>query len=207
LVVVTARFRILYVFVVLSLGRRRIVHMGVTEHPTSAWTAQRMVEAVADAEIAPRLLVHDRDAIYGADLTRRVRGLGVRTFLTPPRTPQANAFAERVIGTLRRDCLDHVIVRNERHAERVLGEYLGYYHGRPHRGLRMQPPDGALHLSPPRPPPNTSIVATPILGGLHHRYGFEPQTRPHRRRDTLQREPRMEFFRRTGRSSRSGDRS
>jgi putative transposase len=110
LVVVTARFRTLYVFVVLSLGRRRIIHVGVTEHPTATWTAQRMVEAVGDAGLAPRLLIHDRDAIYGAAFRCRVRGLGTRRLSTPPRTPQANAFAERVIGTLRRDCLDHVIV-------------------------------------------------------------------------------------------------
>ena len=150
-VVITARFRVLYVFVVLSLGRRRIVHFGVTEHLTSAWTAQRIAEAVGDAGIAPRFLVRNRDSIYGADFKRRVRGLGIYLLRTPPRTPQANAFAERVIGTLRRDCLDHVIVWGERHATRVLKRYVGYYHGRPHRGIHMQSPDGAGHLPPPRP--------------------------------------------------------
>jgi putative transposase len=179
LVVVTARFRILYVFVVLSLGRRRIVHLGVTEYPSSAWTTQRMVEAVADAELAPRFLIHDRDAIYGADFRRRVGGLGTRLLATPPRAPKSNAYCERVIGTIRRDCLDHVIVLGERHAERILKEYVGYYHGRPHRGLHMQPPDGARHLPPPRPPPGTPIAATPILAGLHHSYGFaDPRPPP-----------------------------
>ena len=101
-VVVTARFRVLYVFVVLSLGRRRVVHVGVTDHPTAAWTAQHMVEAAADADFAPRFLLRDRDSIYGANFRRRVRGLGTRVLLTPPRTPQANSFVERVIGTLRR---------------------------------------------------------------------------------------------------------
>ena len=139
-VVSTARFRVLYVFVVLSLGRRRIVHFGVTEHPTSAWTAQRIAEAVGDAGTAPRFLVRDRDSIYGADFKRRVRGLGICGLRTPPRTPQANAFAERVIGNLRRDCLDHVIVWGERHATRVLKRYVGYYHGRPHRGITCSRP-------------------------------------------------------------------
>jgi len=157
---------------VLSLGRRRLVHVGVTEHPSAAWTAQRLVEATADADHAPRFLVHDRDSIYGTEFRARVRGLGTRLLATPPRAPKANAFCERVIGTLRRDCLDHVIVRDARHADRVLHAYTGYYHGRPHRGLHMQPPDGARHLSPPRPPPGTRVVAAPILGGLHHRYGF-----------------------------------
>ena len=170
-VVITARFQVLYVFVVLSLGGR-LVHIGVTDHPRAAWAAQRMVEATADAEGVPRFLVHDRDSIYGVPFRARVRGFGTRLLATPPRAPKANAFCERVIGTLRRDCLDHVIVRDDRHAERVLDLYLGYYHGRPHRGLLMQAPDGERHLCPPRPPPGTRILATAILGGLHHRYGF-----------------------------------
>jgi putative transposase len=171
-VLVTGRFRVLYVFVLLSLDRRKIVHAGVTEHPSARWAAQRFVEAAADARQIPRFLVHDRDSIYGADFRRRVRGLGTRLLATPPRSPKANAFGERVIGTLRRDCFDHIIVKNQQHAERVLHDYLAYYHGRPHRGLRMQPPDGARHLPPPRPPIRTRIAGIPILGGLHHRYGF-----------------------------------
>jgi len=102
----------------------------------------------------------------------RTCGFGTRLLATPPRAPKADAFCERVIETLRRDCLDHLIIRDERHAALALDNYLGYYHGRPHRGLRMQPPHGARHRPPPRPPPGTRIVATPILGGLHHRYGF-----------------------------------
>jgi transposase InsO family protein len=164
-VVVTDRFRVLYVFVVLSLERRRLVHFGVTERPSAGWAAQRIVEATADAARAPRFLVHDRDSdsIYGSQFRSRIRGLGTRLLVTPPRTPQANAFCERVIGTLRRDCLDHIIVRDERHAERVLGAYLGYYHGRPHRGLRMQPPDGGRHLAPRQPTRGTTIATVPIL--------------------------------------------
>ena len=171
-VLVTARFRVLYVFVVLSLGRRTIVHAGITEHPTARWAAQRIAEATSDAQQIPRFLVHDRDSIYGTDFYRRVRGLGIRLLATPPRAPTANAFGERVIGTLRRDCFDHIIVKDQQHAERVLHAYLAYYHGRPHRGLRMQSPDGARHLPPTRPPKGTRIAGIPILGGLHHRYGF-----------------------------------
>jgi len=158
---------------VLWLGRRRIVHVGVTEHPTAEWAAQRLVEAAAEFDHVPRFLVHDRDSIYGGKFRTRIRGLGARALVTPPRAPQANAFAERVIGTVRRDCLDHVIVRDERHVEKTLRAYLACYHGRPHRGLRMQPPDGARHLAPPRPASGTRITAIPLMGGLHHRYGFE----------------------------------
>ena len=172
-VVITASFRVLYVFIVLSLGRRHVVHFGVTENPSAAWTAQRLVEATIDADHVPRFLIHDRDSIYGSEFRARVRGLGTRRLVIPPRSPRANSFCERMIGTLRRDCLDHVIIWNARHAERVLRDYAGYYLGRPHRGLGMQPPDGARHLPPPRPPPGTRIRATSILGGLHHRYGFE----------------------------------
>jgi putative transposase len=173
-VIVTARFRVLYVFVVLSLGRRRLVHFGVTARPSAGWAAQCIVEATAVTDQVPRFVVHDRDSIYGSQFRSRIRGLGTRLLATPPRTPQANAFCERVIGTLRRDCLDHIIVRDELHAERAIGAYLGYYQGRPHRGLRMQPPDGGRHLAPRRPTRGTRIATTPILGGLHHRYGFVP---------------------------------
>jgi len=100
-VLVTARFRVLYVFVVLSLGRRRIIHIAVTEHPTAAWIAQRLVEAVADSEQVPRFLIHDRDAVYGADFRRRVRGLGARALLTPPRPLSGTLIAaKRIVGGL-----------------------------------------------------------------------------------------------------------
>jgi putative transposase len=170
--IVTARFRVLYVFVVLSLGRRRLVHVGVTEHPTAAWSAQRLVESVADSDEVPRFLVHDRDCIFGGAFRKRVRGFGVRALISPPRSPQANAFCERVIGTIRRGCTDHVLFRDEHHAEQVLREYARYYDSRPHRGLHMQAPDAAKRLAPSRPPSGIRIDATPILAGLHHRYGF-----------------------------------
>jgi transposase InsO family protein len=115
--VVTVHFQTFYAFVVVSLERRGIVHVGVTAHPTDAWVAQRMIEAVGDAP--PRYLLHDRDSIYDGRFRGRLRGLGVRCLLSPPRAPLANAICERLVGTLRRDCLDHVLVLSERHAERI----------------------------------------------------------------------------------------
>jgi transposase InsO family protein len=171
--IVSLRFHLLYGFVILALERRTIVHFGVTEHPTAEWTAQRVVEAIGD-HAAPRFLLHDRDSVYGEAFRRRVGGLGVRELITPPRAPTANAHCERVVGTIRRDCLDHVLVWNERQAERLLREYVRYYDGRPHRGLHLQPPAGRNWLVPARPPPTASVRGSAILGGLHHRYGVVP---------------------------------
>jgi transposase InsO family protein len=171
--IVSVRFRVLYAFVILSLERRNIVHVGVTEHPTAAWAAQRVVEAIGD-RAPPRFLLHDRDMIYGGEFRRRVRRLGVRELVTPPRSPKANAYCERVVGTLRRDCLDHLLVWNERQAERLLREYVRYYDGRPHRGLSLQPPAGRNWLGPARPSQTAHVRGMPILGGLHHRYGTLP---------------------------------
>jgi transposase InsO family protein len=168
--IVSLRFRVLYGFVILALERRAIVHVGVTEHPTAHWTAQRVVEAIGDRP-PPRFLLHDRDSIYGEEFRWRVRGLGMRELVTPPRSPTANAYCERVVGTLRCDCLDHLLLWDECQAERLLCEYVHYYDGRPHRGLRLQPPAGRNWLAPARPPPTNLVLGLPILGGLHHRYG------------------------------------
>ena len=171
--IVTARFQILYGFVILDLGRREIVRIGVTSTPSAQYAAQSFVEAVCDRDDqAPRFLIRDRDSIYGATFRRRVKGFGTKYLVTPPRAPQANAYCERVIGTLRRDCLDNVIVLNDRHAERILRAYVGYYHTRPHRGLGMQAPIGARWLPPVRPTPASNIRSRPVLGGLHHEYGM-----------------------------------
>jgi transposase InsO family protein len=159
--------------VILALERRTIVHVGVTEHPTVEWTAQRVVEAIDD-RTPPRFLLHDRDSIYGEAFRRRVGGLGVRPLVTPPRAPTANAYCERVAGTMRRDCLDHLLVWDARQAERLLREYVRYYHGRPHRVLQLQPPVGGNWLAPARPPPTASVRGVAIVSGLHHRYGVLP---------------------------------
>ena len=170
-IIVTLRFQVLYAFVILDLGRREIVRVGVTSTPSAQYAAQTLVEAVCDCDDqAPRFLIHDRDSIYGTWFRRRVKGFGTRCLATPPRSPQANGYCERVIGTLRRECLDNVIVMDERQAERILREYIRYYHSRPHRGLHMQAPLGAHWLPPMRPTPASSVRSVPVLGGLHHEY-------------------------------------
>src|SRR5262245_41323380 len=117
----------------------------------------------------PKYVVRDRDAVYGRDFATKARAMGIETLLTPFRSPKANAVAERVIRTLRQECLDHVLVLGERHLERVLAEYVQYYNtDRPHRSLRLTPP-----LPAARDPcaPSGTVIARPVLGGLHHAYG------------------------------------
>jgi putative transposase len=163
-VVPTATFRILYVF--LEHERRRIVHFNVTEGPSAQWTGQQLVNAFPD-DSAPKYIIRDRDKIYGANFVRRVRTMGIEQALTAPQSPWQNPYCERVIGTLRRDCLDHVIVLAEQHLRRILRKYLEYYHGsRTHL---------ALGKDAPKPRERESIdggkvVALPMVGGLHHRY-------------------------------------
>ena len=166
-VVPTATFRVLYVFVVLLHHRRQVVHFNVTDSPTAAWTAQQIVEAFPD-DSAPRYLLRDRDGIYGGgEFRRRVSGMGIAEVLTAPRSPWQNPFAERVIGTIRRELLDHVIVLNEGHLRRRLHSYLSYYHGsRTHLALEKDAPEP--HAV--EPPEHGRVVALPQVGGLHHRY-------------------------------------
>ena len=165
-VVPTATFRVLYVFVVLLHHRRQVVHFNVTDSPTAAWTAQQIVEAFPD-DSAPRYLLRDRDRIYSGEFRRRVKGMRIAEVLTAPRAPCQNPFAERVIGTIRRELLDHVIVLSEGHLRRRLQSYLRYYHGsRTHLALEKDEPE-------PRtvePPEHGRVVALPLVGGLHHRY-------------------------------------
>ena len=165
-VISTVRFGLLYVFVVLSLERRRLLHVHVTAHPTAAWTAQQMVEALPE-DTTRRYLIRDRDAIYGTEFRRRVAGMGLHEVPIAPRSPWQNGYAERLVGSLRRECLDHVIILNERHACRVLSEYARYYNrARTHLALWKDAPE----------PRNVQaraigrIVAFPEVGGLHHRY-------------------------------------
>ncbi len=165
-VVPTATFRVLYVFVVLLHHRRQVVHFNVTDSPTSAWTAQQIVEAFPD-DSAPGYLLRDRDGIYGDEFRRRTKGMRIAEVLTAPRSPWQNPFAERLIGTIRRELLDHVIVLNEGHLRRRLRSYLRYYHGsRTHLSLDKDAPEPrTVEL-----PEHGSIVALPQVGGLHHRY-------------------------------------
>jgi len=162
----TATFRILYVFLVLRHARRQIVHFNVTEHPTAQWTAQQIVEAFP-FDTAPQYLLRDGDNIYGERFRRRVRSLGVEEVRIAPRSPWQNPYVERLIGSVRRECLNHVIVFNERHLRRVLGSYMAYYHtARTHLALAKQCPE-------PRPvalPDQGKVIAFPHVGGLHHEY-------------------------------------
>jgi putative transposase len=136
----TARLRVLFVFVVLAHDRRRVLHFNVTEHPTAAWTAQQIVDAFPD-DSAPAYLLRDRDAVYGHVFQQRVKGMGVAEVLTTPQSPWQNPFAERLIGSIRRECLDHVLVLGERHLRRTLARYFAYYHrARTHLSLEKDAP-------------------------------------------------------------------
>ena len=161
----TLAFRTLYVFVVISHERRRIEHWHVTAHPTAPWVWRQVIEATAWSR-TPRFWIRDRDTSYGRDFITKAARIGTATVVTPVRAPQANSIAERVIGTLRRECLDHVIVHNERHLRRVLSEYVQFYNDdRPHQSLGLKPPNRS------RPVPSAGrIIAEPVLGGLHHVY-------------------------------------
>ena len=165
-VVPTATFRLLYAFLILEHERRRIVHFNVTEGPSAQWTGQQLVVAFP-YNSAPKHVIRDRDKIYGANFVRRVHAMGIEQVLTAPRSPWQNPYCERVIGTLRRDCLDHVIVVGEQHLRRILREYLEYYHS-----FRTRL---ALDKDAPEPRERESVdggkvVALPTVGGLHHRY-------------------------------------
>ena len=165
-IVPTLTFRLLFAFIVLRHDRRELVHLNVTDHPTAVWTAHQIVEAFPE-DSAPRYLLRDRDAIYGDVFSRRVDRMGIRQILIAPRAPWQNPLAERVIGSIRRECLDHVVVFGERHLRRLLRAFQRYYNTtRPHQSLGGNSPQ-------PRdvqPPERGRIVAIPQVGGLQHRY-------------------------------------
>src|SRR5207245_2793401 len=165
-VVPTLTFHLLFGFLILRHDRRELVHVNVTDHPTAAWAAQQLVESFPE-ETAPKYLLRDRHAIYGDVFARRVNGLRMSEILIAPRAPRQTPFAVRVIGSIRRECLDHVIVINERHLRRVLRRYLAYYNAtRPHQSLHNDRP----HPREVQTPAGGRIVAIPQVGGLHHRY-------------------------------------
>jgi len=165
-VVPTLTFRLLFGFVILRHDRRELLHIGVTDQPTATWAAQQIVQAFPD-ETGPAYLLRDRDAIYGADFQRRVERMGIRQVVIAPRAPWENPFAERVIGSIRRECLDLVIVLSERHLRRVLRTYLAYYNvTRPHQSLDNDSPCRRAVQSVS----SGHIVTVPEGGGLHHRY-------------------------------------
>src|SRR5256712_7456329 len=165
-IVPTLRLRVLFVFVVLAHDRRRVLHFNVTEHPSAAWTAQQIVDAFPD-DSAPSYLLRDRDAVYGHAFRQRVKGMGISDVLTAPHSPWQNPFAERLIGSIPRECLNYVLVLGERHLRRILARYFEYYHqSRTHLSLDKDAPDvRSVEL-----PEAGRIVEIPEVGGLHHRY-------------------------------------
>ena len=165
-VVPTATFRVLFVFVVLSHARRRVLHFQVTEHPSLEWTMQQMREAFPWDHWC-RYLLRDRDAIYGADLVAMTKGMGMEEVITAPRSPWQNPYVERLIGSIRRECLDHIIVWNERSLRRTLRSYFVYYQrSRTHLALAKDAPESRVVEEPER----GRIAVIPQVGGLHHRY-------------------------------------
>ena len=166
----TATFKILYVFIVLWNDRRTVVHFNVTMNPTIEWTAQQMVEA-CPWDTAPIYLIRDRDSIYGSFFIDRIKNMGITEVKTAPRSPWQNPFVERLFGSIRRECINHLIVLNEDHLKRVLTEYLDYYHeDKTYIGLKKDTPSV-------RPVQEGSedgkVIAFPRLGGLHHRYEWQ----------------------------------
>ena len=162
----TATFRVLYCFIILGHARRRLIHFNVTTNPTAQWTARQITEAFPWDE-APEYLIRDRDGCYGTEFRDRVEKMGIEEVPTAPRSPWQNPYCERVIGSIRRECLDHVIVLNDRHLKRILSAYFDYYHNcRTHLSLDRNSPV-------PRkvePPSRGHVISIPQVGGLHHRY-------------------------------------
>ena len=173
---VTATFQRLYVFVILDICTRRVVHWNLTDHPTAEWTIQQFRNGLP-LDGAFRFLVHDRDAIFAQAVDETLRSMSLQVLKTPLRAPQANAYCER-IGTARRECLDWMIPLNERHLRRLFAEWIPHYNReRPHSALGPGLPDGpttstmaTLHQLPS----THRVVANARLGGLHHHYDLEP---------------------------------
>ncbi len=162
----TIRFHVLYVFLVLAHERRRIVHFAVTAHPTAEWTAQQMREAFPWDD-TPKYLLRDRDRIFGSDFVEQVKAMGIKQVLSAPRSPWQRAYVERVIGTIRRECLDHLIVFNEASLYRHLQAFCSYYHRtRTHLTLQKDSPETRTIQTPD----SGRIISIPEVGGLHHRY-------------------------------------
>jgi putative transposase len=180
-VTVTATFRLLYVFVLIHHGSRRLLHFNVTAHPTAAWTLQQLREAIG-FEDTYRCLIHDRDSIFARDLDESIKSLGLRVLKSPPHSPMANAVCDRVIGTIRRECLDWLIPLSESHLRSILKEWVTHYNeARPHMALGPgvpDPPAGAVlrtngksrhHLGA-----RAIVCARSVLGALHHEYSLAP---------------------------------
>ena len=165
LVVQTLTFQTLYVFFLISHDRRRLLHFDVTAHPTAAWVWRQMIETAPRGQ-HPKYLIRDRDRVYGADFATRMAELHIESIRTPIHAPRANAIAERVVRSLRSECLDHILPLSEGHVRSVLAEFVSYYNqDRPHRSLALETP------VPSRRQVDGEVVSRPVLNGLHHVYG------------------------------------
>ena len=177
-VTVTAGFRVLYVLVILEVGTRRIAHFNVTAHPTADWTLQQFREVITGGE-PYRFLIHDRDGIYSSELDSALKSMGLGILKTPFQAPQANAFCERLVGSIRRECLDFLIPLNDRHLRAILKEWGAHYNrGRPHSSLGPSIPEPSGGIPAPQIsghciPRDHRVVGTPVLGRLHHEYRLE----------------------------------
>ena len=158
-------FRPIFAFFIINLGTREVVHVSVTRAPTQQWTAQQLRNTTPFGK-GPRFIIRDRDCKFGAEFDRAAQALGTRVIKTAVRTPDMNATCERFLGSVRRECLDHVIVLSERHLLTVLAEYIRYFNqARPHQGLNQNSPTG-----PRLPTLAGEVIAFPVLGGIHHDY-------------------------------------
>jgi len=178
-VAVTATFRLLYVFVVIEHGARRLLHLNITSHPTAPWTLQQLREALG-SEARYRYLIHDRDSIFAKNLDESIERLGLNVLKSPLRSPKANAICERAIGTIRRECLDWLIPMSEGHLRAILKDWRAHYNGsRPHMALGPGFPDPPASLAPVfkqnsrhRLGERLLVRARSVLGGLHHEYSL-----------------------------------
>ena len=167
----TVTFRILFVIIILKNNRRKVIHFNTTEHPTAQWTAQQIVEAFP-WDTVPKYLIRDRDSIYGNYFRQRVRNMGIKEVLTAPRSPWQNPYAERLIGSIRRECLNHVIVLSQKHLLKILSSYFGYYNqDRTHCGLNKDVPIERLIQT--KPFIGSKIIKLSRVGGLHNRYQWK----------------------------------
>jgi putative transposase len=152
-----------------ELGTRKVVHVGVTRHPTEQWVAQQLREATPFGS-GPKYLIRDNDSKYGVVFDRTAAGAGIEVLRTPYHAPRANAIVERFLGSVRRECLDHLLLMGEKHLARVVKAYVRYFNdARPHQGIGQRVPTGAPAPLPPSPP-GGRVISIPVLGGLHHVY-------------------------------------
>jgi putative transposase len=162
-------FRAVFVFVIIELGSRRVVHFRVTRNPTDRWVAQQLREATPFGE-EPRYLIRDNDDKYGDSFKQAAAG--IKVLKTPYKAPKANAICERFLGSLRRECLDHILILSERHLHRIVNEYKEYFnYARPHQGIEQRIPCRPERLE--KAPPNGKLVSRPVLNGLHHDYFWQ----------------------------------